>query len=350
MIKIQDHLKKPDSEDYLLNLAKKHWNNLNKKLANGKRYHKNSIIHKCAHYASQITTTKYKNEYCGNDLAVSNRHADFFNYLTKNNNANLELLIISKPNELYKIRLDILSILQEKDLYVEKNGKHSQTRFGSLLTDDIFNYSAFRSSKKCADLLEEIGFATATCPYCNDSDISLADSFESKNVKAYLDMDHFYPKLFNPFFAVSFFNLIPTCHNCNSGEKRDKQFLTTTHINPYMEALDDHIKFTIPMRALLGVTLDEIKIVCTHNKSQNMIDDLNLINRYQKNKKEIADLVNLFLKYKHYLGGEFGQAFIEMLLNGVPQERSNILSYQRGKMKRDILMQLDSGINALNIR
>ena len=64
-----------------------------------------------------------------------------------------------------------------------------------------------------------------TCPYCNRHyTFTLDDGF----VKVSPEYDHFYDKSHYPLLAVSFYNLVPSCHTCNhvKGTK-------TAKINPY---------------------------------------------------------------------------------------------------------------------
>jgi hypothetical protein len=56
----------------------------------------------------------------------------------------------------------------------------------------------------------------------------------------------------------------------------------------------------------------------------------------------------LFWKHKKHIGTDFEDAFKELLLKDIAIERKNILKYQRAKMNRDILRQLDIK-NVLNI-
>lgn len=56
-------------------------------------------------------------------------------------------------------------------------------------------------------------------------------------------LDHFYPKSKYPFFAVSFYNLVPSCYECNSGLKGD-DIIT---INPYIDDFDSLAIFDITL-------------------------------------------------------------------------------------------------------
>jgi 5-methylcytosine-specific restriction endonuclease McrA len=64
-----------------------------------------------------------------------------------------------------------------------------------------------------------------TCPYCNRQYI-----FTIIDKGIHPEFDHFYSKSDKPYFALSFFNLIPSCPTCNH-IKSDKSI----GINPYMD-------------------------------------------------------------------------------------------------------------------
>lgn len=346
MIKIQEHLDRVDAEAFLDALAEKHWKELNKMLANGKGYRKNSLIEKCKKFSKQTKLKSYRNKYAGSCLATAKRQKIFFDFLLATKASELKRLVVSRPSDFAAIKIDIFNILQPNDLFTGTVGNYSQTPFGFLLTDVIFNYKAFRGSDFCKELFKSLGFESTTCSYCNDNKLNIvklkSSSSRATKLKAYLDLDHFYPKTLNPFFAITFFNLIPVCHDCNSGDKGDKPFSIETHIHPYLEAFDDNYKFKISLTVLLGDPLDSIEIQKLPTKPLDItLNDLNLNARYANNFKAVNKLVDLFWKNKKHIGSEFENDFKELLLNDIPIERRNMLKHQRGKMNRDILRQID---------
>lgn len=85
-----------------------------------------------------------------------------------------------------------------------------------------------------------------TCPYCNRNYIY----YLSKTSEIKPQIDHFYSKSKYPFFALSFYNLIPSCQTCNGfGAKEEKDCHAEGLINPY---LLDHDNF--------GFTYDIVNI------------------------------------------------------------------------------------------
>lgn len=350
MIKIEEHLISSAASFTLPALSLRHWRYLNPKYKNKPGYQQRSLIEKCKHFSHQSTLAGYRQEYANDSTVEALRHRSFFRYLLRSRNQKLKLLITGVPSELSTIKIEIMTILQESDLYIIVNGKRCQTPFGKLLSKIIFNYAGFRGSESCKQLLINLKFNATTCPYCNDNKIRVIEvnkqtSAEQKKL-ALLDLDHFYPKAQNPFFAVSFYNLIPTCHDCNSGIKGDKSFSIETHVNPYHEAFDDLYTFRLSLMALLGDRQDHVEIIPSNNKPLDRTsEDMALNDRYSEPDKiqEAKDLVDFFVKHKHQIGTQSEEMFFDSLLKGhkVPIRKSDILGKNLGKLKRDILKQID---------
>ena len=356
MIKIQEHLNRIDADMYLDKLAESHWVSLNPKLANGKGLKKNSLIEKCKKYKAETYLKRYLKKYANNNLGDLNRQRKFFSFLLASKATELKNIVIARPDYFDNIKTHIFNILQPTDLFSGVPGNYSQTPFGVLLSDTIFNYKAFRSSDFCKDLFTKIGFDSTTCPYCNDNKLNIvklkSNSSKETRQKAYLDLDHFYSKAQHPFFAVSFFNLIPTCHDCNAGDKGGKPFTIETHIHPYYEAFDDFYKFKISLKTLLGDPIDNIEIEKLPIKPlDRTLVDLNLVARYNTNLIQVENLVRYFINYKHYIGTANENSFQDAIFNlnsGIPRDRKDTLKCQRGKMSRDTLKQIDVA-NVLNL-
>ena len=70
-----------------------------------------------------------------------------------------------------------------------------------------------------------------TCPYCNRQYTFTTDTKGAKTAPEY---DHFYDKSHYPILAVSFYNLIPSCHTCN----HIKGTKNTAKVNPYFRGFE----------------------------------------------------------------------------------------------------------------
>lgn len=355
MIKIQQHLKMDDADEYLDSLTIKMWNFLNKKKVNGE-YRDNSLIKKLDTFILETETNVFFEKISLNDTNKLQRQKDILNYLKNNDYAKLKALVISKPNNLLRLRNQILELVNIEDLYIINSNVISQSNFGVKLIKNLFNYTNYRKSSFCRSLLLEAGFENVTCPYCNDNPINIIDisneDDEETLLRAYFDLDHFYPKSKNPFFALSFYNLIPSCHQCNAFEKRDKDFCIDTHINPYFESFNDHYKFFVNPYPLGIGESPIIKIQQFGNKNDLTEKDLKLELRYNAiHKDSVLNLIKMYQNYRvksGYYNDEYGFDWEEVLLQNTPRQENEILSKRAGKMYLDIAKQIDE-IAILNL-
>lgn len=79
-----------------------------------------------------------------------------------------------------------------------------------------------------------------TCPYCN---AQFTFTIKKRGSKTRPHFDHFLHKASHPYFALSFYNLIPSCYVCNSSLKGQKPFRTGTHIHPFLESIENAFRF-----------------------------------------------------------------------------------------------------------
>lgn len=80
------------------------------------------------------------------------------------------------------------------------------------------------------------------CPYCNRTYTSTIIK-ENRNMVVKPTFDHFYNQAAHPFLALSFYNLIPSCANCNSYLKGEKGFQLTSHLHPFVDGFGKDAQF-----------------------------------------------------------------------------------------------------------
>jgi len=73
------------------------------------------------------------------------------------------------------------------------------------------------------------------CPYCNAETIYSENLIERPGRKVRSDLDHFFPQWQYPYFAVSPYNLIPSCTRCNSRIKHDEDPIDHARRNPKLK-------------------------------------------------------------------------------------------------------------------
>ncbi|KAA9038630.1 hypothetical protein FW778_13845 [Ginsengibacter hankyongi] len=91
------------------------------------------------------------------------------------------------------------------------------------------------------ELAKKIGITV--CPYCNRTYTFLLGNDSIKGTR--FEYDHFFSKSAYPYLALSFYNLVPSCHVCNSNFKGFKEFSLKKNIHPYLEGFGQNIVFSI---------------------------------------------------------------------------------------------------------
>ncbi|MDQ7061033.1 MAG: hypothetical protein Q9M43_07760 [Sulfurimonas sp.] len=144
------------------------------------------------------------------------------------------------------------------------------------------------------------------CPYCNKN-YTLTISDIENDIFTRPTLDHFLDKATYPFFALSLYNLIPSCHICNSHIKKSKEFKFNTHLNPYFDDFNEIKKFTTDKKLLSLINKnDDFTLVFKNKKNvlpidetkaNNNIKDLGLDTLYNSHKDKVLELVDLSRAY-----------------------------------------------------
>lgn len=343
MIRIDDGLR-DDLE--LDELATAHFESLiGKPLLDGVNYHKvNSLIGRIRIRRSV-------------DLAIPDQtRVDFWDYLLADDFLNLRRIITGRPNELKQIIAEIEQICGVNFFSIERNYDDAGlTDFGRIVKG-IFNYDAYRGKPECHDNYS--GLDLSFCLYCNLGEtqvVSVIDHLSGDAFnKALLQLDHFYPQSRHPYFAVSFFNLIPGCSICNAVLKLEKRFDIDTHFNPYQKRLNEY--FTFELDTFLIQKNDDIKIIYRNKVPYptNALADFKILERYNGVAgKRIA--FNLFQSLKNHspkIRTSIAEQFFDLFRNeskkmillknlDVPLNEMEIKQVYLGKLKRDIAKQMN---------
>ena len=105
-----------------------------------------------------------------------------------------------------------------------------------------------------------------TCPYCNRQ---YTFTINGKKNKIRPQFDHFYPKSIYPYFALSFYNLVPCCSICNH-IKRDSN---SKLLNPYDKGFGDDFYFKINHENyILNGRNIEVKFDYSNNLEKDFIE------------------------------------------------------------------------------
>jgi hypothetical protein len=151
-------------------------------------------------------------------------------------------ILTANPKQLEDFKIDFERLYRNElnSIYKPRtspNGKDILYRDDLL---SVFYYSSYHKWK-AYELAKKININV--CPYCNRSyTFILGDDF---NKGTRFEYDHFFDKASHPYLALSFYNLVPSCHICNSNLKGSDKFGLTSNIHPYLEGFSENIVFSI---------------------------------------------------------------------------------------------------------
>lgn len=138
---------------------------------------------------------------------------------------NEELLTISKFYEKWMAAGSRKLHKCLQDIFEKAYNDFRKTNPKSLVRESEGN--KFKESKVAYHFFKRLN--VRTCPYCNRQ---YTFTISSKTANTSPEYDHFYDKAEFPILALSFYNLVPSCHTCNhiKGKKR-------LSVNPYFEEI-----------------------------------------------------------------------------------------------------------------
>ncbi len=199
------------------------------------------------------------------------------------------------------------------------------------------------------EFVKEIGLKT--CPYCNSNYIPV---IRSTNGKMRPQIDHFLNKSSNPLFALSFFNLIPSCYQCNH-IKSTKNYNITPHEKDFGKSNYFELKFlneSLPTLTNKEEDLEIEFVAKSDPDTKKQVDDLMLRERYAWHKDVILDLIKnhqIYNKYYIksmsglglYLSGLSEEDIYRMMFN-VPSDEEKYHERPLSKLINDVINQLNN--------
>lgn len=262
------------------------------------------------------------------------------------------------------VNLDRLNIGGLKNRYNAINNRISSSiESWNTLWKSIFDYSKFIELSKSWNAYKyTTDLGITVCPYCNRNYIH---TLETDSGRTRAELDHFYPKSLYPFLSISIYNLIPSCHICNSNLKGSKNFFEKQHIHPFENLNQSKITFKLHYTDLKIETvipnINQFEIDFNFNPSLNN-SEMTMINNSLKtfktkelynNHKDIAQ--ELVYKAYYYnktkidelqsiLGTNSGidENFIERVVYGNYIHENNFGKRPLAKFTGEILSDLEN--------
>ncbi len=259
------------------------------------------------------------------------------------------------------INVTSLQIWQEYLLAKKRQPRHRTVQQANLIlshnsiieeVQSVFKYTKGFVKKESPysayDLAEKLN--VNSCVYCNRIYTKTVVK-PSKITRP--EFDHWYPKSAYPLLALSFYNLIPSCHICNSSVKSTTLMNTNDFLHPYIPEKID-LKFSYWIESL-NKYLFYIKRPFP-SKEHNTVQAFKIEEIYETHRDEINDLIRLrklysvdyLLKLKHLLSSVDNNVSMEELYRlafGTHYKEENFLKRPLSKMKRDILEELGMILN-----
>ena len=145
-------------------------------------------------------------------------------------------IALGKPDDIIKDYRSHYKLRTIKPGFVKRMDGYYSEFFGTTI-GDLDPKHTYKDLKISTWLAKELGIKT--CPYCNRE---YTFSRRLKNGReVHPEFDHFYPKSKYPYLALSFYNLVPSCHTCNHLKMEHE-----IDINPHYESYEDRgMSFTL---------------------------------------------------------------------------------------------------------
>jgi len=181
------------------------------------------------------------------DITNDNRLAPYERKFFSELKLNLKKIIVSPPEELAKIQKKIEPLYQA---YISKKsnglkGNHKKTAIKKA-NNKIFTVFDYKSFISKSDALYAYNFTEnldiSVCVYCNRQ---YTFTLRELDGKCRPTLDHFFDKGRHPYFALSFYNLIPSCYTCNSSLKNQTKFTFNHYLHPFSESMFEVLDFSL---------------------------------------------------------------------------------------------------------
>lgn len=277
------------------------------------------------------------------------------NFLLDTNN--LATIISGTPQQLLDINLQFWTILipgftiVNWNVYINADTNNIidvKNQIGKVFSYKEWfcnNESKYYSAYDLAEKLDR-----NSCSYCNRIYTSTIIIINGKKVMR-PTLDHWFPKTDFPLLALSFYNLIPSCSNCNSSVKGATNFNLTDHIHPYVdEKQNEDFCFNYKYNSSLStyrIYLQDVQSL--NSKASNTLKEMYIDEMYNSHQSEISDLIKIKTNYsKSYMasieklfGNKLAKEEVYRILFGVEYATKDFHKLPLSKFKSDILKKLD---------
>lgn len=303
---------------------------------------------------------------CANDI---NELIPYSGTSSEDDSVLLDLLTL-EPKELEKHCTSLMSSIipgyntNEFQVYLENFKKRNLTGVKKIIVDkykdkltaleNIFDYEGQISHNADRSYWLARMKGVNACTYCNRQYTFTIEEYSSGNKIEHIarpELDHWFCKQLFPLMSLSFYNLIPCCHICNSSVKGNSFFTLSTHVHPYLQQKSNpKIHFQQKLTSTgWSVVINRAK----GSREDNTVKDFKLEEIYKYHGPlEVKDLIEFnrsfspgYLKrlYENVLKDAYGkksQADVYRMLFGTEPNPNDFGVRPLSKLKYDILKNL----------
>lgn len=254
-------------------------------------------------FTDAISGNAYNN-LCANLPARPKKVLDFLS-------DNRKQLFTGKPSQLRGLVKTINRQFPRFSAYARLRPKITSTAYNEPMAKIVkavelmFDYDAFANKKRSWSAYNLVGeHMQRICPYCHLSHLGFYMESRVGGFMMRPPLDHFYPRSLYPYLAVSAFNLIPSCVQCNSSVKRDIDPLPLNMPHPYgpnvrlnKVEIEFEVLRELPIEELRSHAQIELRMKPTGKTSRSWMHFFKLAERYDWYTPEIFDLYKRAAKF-----------------------------------------------------
>lgn len=232
---------------------------------------------------------------------VNEKFQAFLTWLEENEH--LQAIISAKPKELLEIYREIVDNFSFEIITTNKKGEQNKREVfgtcgvnGKTIKEEIekiFNYKWFRDEyayQFTKDMNVNI------CPYCNREFTFTVVSENTCKKITRPEIDHYFPQYKYPMFSISFYNLIPSGHICNSSIKGTEFMSIEKYLHPYVDE-EKSFKFYLDMKDDVVLSTEILLDANSNDKVDKTIDFFKLREIYRYHNNIAEDIVDLYRRY-----------------------------------------------------
>jgi len=221
-----------------------------------------------------------------------------------------------------------------KSTYFEDENTKFSTNAVDALKEVLVKVYEEVSKEHAYELFKKLD--VRTCPYCNRQYTFVIEKDTQSDYMVRPEMEHFYDKSDYPLLALCFYNLVPSCHECNHGKGTK-----SISINPYFRGFET--KFVIAPdtedeydvnQEMTSVQIGQIKdtdgfkvgFKNTTDDERDNIKKLGLTKLYNEHRDYVMEMIEKASTYNEWLSSSLVDSF-----QGVEHSPASVYDFVWGK-------------------